>query len=256
MEPASPLKSITNTAQLAPSQKQQPTQLNSATLLTNGTAKSIEENNSNLWSSNATIMNGKTNHQQNTTSSSRWKMDLLSSNDNNSLFSNQSAPITTNGIRSNGTSKHGTPTNGFALNDGDKQKNAINKNGFHLPPPKSSKISIENQNLFTPDTDFVADFGSANIFDALNNKPSINNNNSSTTTNNTSITKPILLNGNHLNGTHSNGVDFTNGNLTNGNNNGHSTTDVNKNFDENFADFEHNTIYNAAGESIFLTHSI
>lgn len=238
LEPASPLKSITNTAQLAPSQKQQQ-QLNSATLLTNGTAKSIEENNSNLWTSG---MNGKT-------ASSRWKMDLLSSNDNNSLFNNHiSAPVATNGIRPNGATNNnnksssnnnnGTVTNGLSLN-GNKTKDVITKNGFHLPPP-GSNVENNNKNLFTPDTDFVADFSSANIFDALNNKPSINNNNNN---NKSSTNKP---NG-HAN--HSNGVEFTNGNRTNGNTTTTTATaDVNKNFDENFADFEHNTIYNAAGE--------
>ncbi|XP_055296362.1 arf-GAP domain and FG repeat-containing protein 1 isoform X2 [Sitodiplosis mosellana] len=237
LEPASPLKSITNTAQLAPSQKQQQTQLNSATLLTNGTAKSIEENNSNLWTSNAS-MNGKTSN------SSRWKMDLLSSNDNNSLFNNHiSAPVATNGTRPNGSTNNTNGTNGLSLN-GNKSMDA-KTNGFHLPPPASNGDK-NNKNLFTPDTDFVADFSSANIFDALNNKPSINKNNTSSTTN-----KPILLQGNgHSNANHhANGIELTNGNRTNGN----TTTDVNKNFDENFADFEHNTIYNAAGLPMSLS---
>lgn len=232
LEPASPLKSITNTAQLAPLQKQQQqTQLNNATLLTNGTAKSIEENKSDWWETNATT-NGKT-------STSRWKTDLLSSNDNSSLFNNHiSAPVATNGHRSNGftnNNNNGTITNGLSLN-GNNTKDSITKNGFHLPPPGSK---IENNNLFTPDTDFVADFGSANIFDALNNKPSINNKNSTN--------KPILLPPGKTNGNHSNGVDLTNGNQTNGNN-GFATNNGNKNDDVNFADFEHNTIYNAAGE--------
>ncbi|XP_031624684.1 arf-GAP domain and FG repeat-containing protein 1 isoform X2 [Contarinia nasturtii] len=219
LEPASPLKSITNTAQLAPSQnkqqQQQQMQLNSATLLTNGTAKSIEENNSHLWTSN-TNTNGKT-------SNSRWKMDLFSTNDNNSLFNNHiSAPVTTNGNRSNGLSNN---NNGTAVT-----------NGFNL-----NGSNTENNNLFTPDTDFVADFGSANIFDALNNKPSINNN----STNN----KTILLQGNSNGFNHSNGVQLTNGNQTNGN----ATTNLNKSADENFADFEHNTIYNAAGLPMSLS---
>lgn len=227
LEPASPLKSITNTAQLAPSQKQQQTQLNSATL-TNGTAKSIEENSNNLWASNATV-NGKS-------SNNRWKMDLLSSNDNSSLFNNHiSAPVATNGIRSNGSTannSNGPLTNGLSLN-GNKAKDVITKNGFiHLPPPGSN---VDNNNLFTPDTDFVADFSSANIFDALNNKPSINK--SSSTNKATLLQAPT-------NGNHSNGVTLTNGT------NGFAATDVNKNVDENFADFEHNTIYNAAGELI------
>lgn len=228
MEPASPLKSITNTAQSVTTQKQQ---LNSATLLTNGTAKSIEENNGNLWASN-----GKTND----TSNGRWKADLMSSNDNNSLFTNHiSTPIngsTTNNNNNNNNSHiiNGTITNGFA-----SKKDLIKKNGFHLPPP-SSKLQNGHKNLFTPDTDFVADFGSANIFDALNNKPS--NDNSSTN-------KMNLLNGNSI--AHQlNDVESTNGNQINGNN-GFATTNGNCNGDDNFADFEHNTIYNAAGEKLF-----
>lgn len=226
LEPASPLKSITNTAQLASTQKQQ---LNSATLLTNG-AKSREENGSNLWTTN-TITNGNTND----TANGRWKMDLLSSNDNNSLFTTQN------------NSANGTPTsNGFALNGSQKNGGiavARTKNGFRLPPP-GSKIQQNGNNLFTPDSDFVADFSSADIFDALNNKPSINK---------TSSNQSNQLNGNSPAATakHSNGIELTNGNQTNGNN-GFATTDVNKNFDENFADFEHNTIYNAAGELIVV----
>lgn len=217
------MKSITNTAQLTPSQKQ--TQLNSAPL-TNGTTKSIEENSNNWWSA--------TNGKNNETTSNRWKLDLLSSNDNNSLFNNHhSAPITTNGNRANGSNNNGTSSIGRPLNG--------TKNGFHLPPPGSK---VEKTNLFTPDTDFVADFSSANIFDALNNKPSINNNNNSTN-------KPILMNGNS-NANHANGFELTNGNQMNGGNNAFAATDVNKNVDDNFADFEHNTIYSAAGEFVLI----
>lgn len=159
-------------------------------------------------------------------------MDLFSSNDNNSLFNDHiSAPVTTNGISANGTNKrNGIVTNGFSLSV-KNAKDVIAKNGFHLPPPASK---ADKNNLFTPDTDFVADFGSANIFDALN-KPSINNNNSSSSS---------ILSIGHSNGHHTNGVESINGNQINGN----TTTDLNKNAGENFADFEHNTIYNAAGE--------
>lgn len=267
LEPASPLKSITNTAQLAPSQKQQ---LNSATILTNGTGiKTIEENaHNNLWASSSsnpiTNGNGNTNtngnsHKTNDLTNGRWKLDLLSSDDNNtSLFTNHSSVAKTNG--------NGQPINGFAtMNGGSKAKDSnsngisssssisrpVNKNGFHLPPP-GTKIQIpngHNANLFTPDSDFVADFGSANIFDALNQKPSINNTNNNINNNNnntTSANKSIQLNGVK----HSNGIEMSNGNgnhQMNGNGNNHFA-DVNKNVDENFADFEHNTIYNAAGE--------
>lgn len=83
-------------------------------------------------------------------------------------------------------------------------------------------------NKFTPDTDFVADFSNANIIV-----------NAATTT--TTTTANGLKNGtgssNHRrlsNGFSENG----NGLIPNGHRNGET---------ENFADFEHNTIYNAAG---------
>lgn len=266
MEPASPLKSITNTAQLAPSQKQQ---LNSATILTNGTGiKSIEENvnnNNNLWASSNPITNGNgnastitttNNSKTNDLTNNRWKLDLLSSNDNSSLFTNHISVGKTNG--------NGTPINGFALN-GNKTKDSSKisrpiQNGFHLPPPGSKIQQNGHNNLFTPDSDFVADFSSANIFDALNQKPSINNNNhinnnhNNNNHNTTSTNKSIQLNGVK----HSNGIEMSNGNGNqqmngNGNTNGNNHfADVNKSVDENFADFEHNTIYNAAGEFFLI----
>lgn len=233
LEPASPLKSITNTAQLATVQKQQQ-QLNGTTPLTNGTGtKSIEENVNNLWASSHATTNGTE------LTNGRWKLDLLSSNDTNS------SPF----AKTNGT--NGKPLNGFALN-GTKTKTSSSisrpiQNGFHLPPP-GSKATQQNghANLFTPDSEFVADFSSANIFDALNQKPSINNINNNHTI---STNKSIQLNGvaKHT----LNGIDMSNGNgnqQMNGNGNGNGNNSFNDNGDENFADFEHNTIYNAAGE--------
>lgn len=81
-------------------------------------------------------------------------------------------------------------------------------------------------NKFTPDTDFVADFSNANII--------VNANPAATTT----------ANG-LKNGGSSNHRRLSNGFSENGNGlipNGHRNGET-----ENFADFEHNTIYNAAG---------
>ena len=84
-------------------------------------------------------------------------------------------------------------------------------------------------NKFTPDTEFVADFSKANIFNQM------------------------ASSANSCNGKLSNGLEgkvtthqqstVTNGNSNNNNNNN------NGEMNENFADFEHNTIYNAAGMS-------
>ncbi|XP_055684083.1 arf-GAP domain and FG repeat-containing protein 1 isoform X2 [Lutzomyia longipalpis] len=92
-----------------------------------------------------------------------------------------------------------------------------------------------NNNKFTPDTDFVADFGSANIFNATQT--------SNATMVNTSKSP-------------------SNGKIANGTNNSSSSSSgqqqqVNRNcgVNENFADFEHNTIYNSAGLPMSLSSS-
>lgn len=77
--------------------------------------------------------------------------------------------------------------------------------------------SALDKNKFTPDTEFVADFGSAHIF-----------NGGGTTS------SPALSN--HVNGNHK---------FMNGNGETHNVGSDNANAD--FADFDHNPIYNAAG---------
>lgn len=79
----------------------------------------------------------------------------------------------------------------------------------------------------------MADFSTANIFNAMNGK--------------TAAAQPSTVKqANYVNGNHTNGFDK----LVNGNgkidSNGFSAT--NGVASENFADFEHNTIYNAAGK--------
>lgn len=86
-----------------------------------------------------------------------------------------------------------------------------------------------NANKFTPDSDFVADFSNANI---------VSVNGGATTASN-----GLKNSGNHKlsNGFNENG-NLTNGYHQNQNGNGQPNGEI-----ENFADFEHNTIYNAAG---------
>lgn len=85
-----------------------------------------------------------------------------------------------------------------------------------------------NANKFTPDSDFVADFSNANIVSV----------NGATTASN-----GLKNSGNHK---LSNGFN-ENGNLSNGHQNGGTTNGQTNGEMENFADFEHNTIYSAAG---------
>lgn len=275
MEPASPLKSITNTAQLSSSQqKQQTVQSNGVSTTTNGVNnKTIEENNSNLWSTPATAtatLNGNNhlNMANNSRKQNPYRIDLFSLstssstsiNDNNNLFSNGNSNTNTN-------NSHMTKTNGISLNNGinlsssdngftngfhgnghhfQQKPNVITKNNFDLHQQLSTATTsnIDNNNLFTPDSDFVADFSSANIFNAMNN-PS-NNGNSS----NGIASKAIHLNGiTNGNGNHINGIDkLANGNQSNGSNGFTTANGFNDVANENFADFEHNTIYNAAGK--------
>lgn len=97
----------------------------------------------------------------------------------------------------------------------------------------------------------MADFSTANIFNAMNGKPAVQP---------LQVKQTNFINGNHTNGfdklvngngkNDSNGFSngFTNG-FSNGFSNGFTTSATNGGTGENFADFEHNTIYNAAGKN-------
>ncbi|XP_058446213.1 arf-GAP domain and FG repeat-containing protein 1 isoform X3 [Malaya genurostris] len=105
----------------------------------------------------------------------------------------------------------------------------VNGANFERNQRNGLLTSTSNGNKFTPDSDFVADFSNANIVNvngSANGSSGLKNNNN-----------------NKL----SNGFNEK-GNLCNGHQNGNgeqSNSDM-----ENFADFEHNTIYNAAGVPI------
>ncbi|EAT44489.1 AAEL004129-PA [Aedes aegypti] len=110
------------------------------------------------------------------------------------------------------------------------QKNGLLTSATNGHTNSSSNIN-SNANKFTPDSDFVADFSNANIVSV----------NGVTTASN-----GLKNSGNHK---LSNGFN-ENGNLPNGyhtNQNGVVGTGQTNGEMENFADFEHNTIYNAAG---------
>lgn len=106
------------------------------------------------------------------------------------------------------------------------------KNGLLTSASNGHANSISNNNnanKFTPDSDFVADFSNANI---------VSVNGGATTASN-----GLKNSGNHKlsNGFNENG-NLSNGYHQNQNGNGQTNGEI-----ENFADFEHNTIYNAAG---------
>lgn len=121
------------------------------------------------------------------------------------------------------SSNHHQRLNGTTVNGSTFERNQ--KNGLLT----STTNGINAANKFTPDTDFVADFSNANII--------VNANPVTTTANG-------LKNGsNHRR--LSNGFSSENGNGLIPN--GHRNCSNGSGEAENFADFEHNTIYNAAG---------
>lgn len=104
-----------------------------------------------------------------------------------------------------------------------ENKNVANATNMKNQNALSSSRNVsENQNYFTPESDFIADFSKANIFDVPN-----------------SSEVSTLKNGLSNKRDYNNSIQSTS-NLTNGTGSGNG---------ENFADFEHNTIYNAAGKS-------
>lgn len=99
-------------------------------------------------------------------------------------------------------------------NNNNNPLNGLKRNGLNSV---STKNCLTNDNKFTPEeTEFIADFSSANIFNA--NGINSNNNNGSCLNNGSSESNKVI-----------NGVVETNS-TANG---------------ENFADFDHNPIYNA-----------
>lgn len=241
MEPASPLKSITNTTQLAPSQ----------TVQTAGIASKSSTDNSSNASSVSSTANSKINHNSNETKIANLSFPQLFTADDNNLFShnnnNSSSLSNANNLQQNSHNGNGLSNgsgnllNGYNRTTASNQ-NVITKNSLNLQQSASNNNnnnnnsssnnnnnynhSNNNNNKFTPDADFEADFSSANIYNA---------------TNASSLAKPaVTSNGYQLNGFSklANGT-ASDSIQTNG------TGD--KNANENFADFEHNTIYNAAG---------
>lgn len=181
---------------------------------------------------------------------------------NGTSLSNSLTNNHTNNHHQNGIS-HATNGNSVSNNNGAVNGNHYLMNGFSRPTASASNQNVitknslnlqqsaailENSSKFTPDTDFVADFNSANIFNAQTASGNaavaaatahVTN---GTTNNNNNISKSFNGNGTMTNG---NG---TNGATTNGFDDG---SDANA----NFADFEHNTIYNAAGNHTFRSLS-
>lgn len=206
-------------------------------------------------------------HQTNNNSNSIGNLHHFPLHDN--FFNDPPSPTTndannnSNNNNNNNTSSIKSGKNGFHLTNNNNSninnnndlsnnnKNGFNKNNLNL---NIQNDKINENNKFTPDTEFVADFSTANIFIA-NNNTSLKNNSQSNSQN--IKNNNVMTNGSGGGSTSSlssatsrptakmNGAGVVNGNVKceqqlNGQN-------------ENFADFDHNPIiYNAAGEYLFL----
>lgn len=287
LEPASPLKSLTNATQFGFSQSNGSTQSKSS--LENGNQNHNNTNGTALWSlappstlnlnannkalpappsihnfqeqftPDDSLFNQSGNGSTTTTSAAAvaatatngisLSNSLANNNINNHHSNGISHATNGNGVTSNGVNGNHYLMNGFSRPTASaSNQNVITKNSLNL---QQSAAILENSNKFTPDTDFVADFNSANIFNAQTTATNATTTASTATPSNANanVTNGGTHNGNN-NNAHSKSFNG-NGTMTNG----HGTNGISTNgFDDgsdanaNFADFEHNTIYNAAGE--------
>lgn len=244
LEPASPLKSLptngnnsnTSSSSSSLSTNNGTSSSSSNTNIRNGTENlvplktitltppaSLRLSRTNSSSSNA--LNGNSSHTSSVNSSStNLKFQQQFTPDDSNFFSDPPKILpptpqkhsSNHHQRLNGTVNGNTfernQKNGLLTSTSSNSSNSNNNN-----TSISSSNSMVNANKFTPDSDFVADFSNANIISAngvSNMGPGLKNNNNHK-----------LSNGFNENGN----VARSRGEM------------------ENFADFEHNTIYNAAG---------
>uniref|UniRef100_A0A0K8UA75 Arf-GAP domain and FG repeat-containing protein 1 n=1 Tax=Bactrocera latifrons TaxID=174628 RepID=A0A0K8UA75_BACLA len=146
------------------------------------------------------------------------------------------------------------PKNNNINNNGSNKNNELNV--LHMTSSRMSDSSSSTSvNGFGADADFVADFGSANIFDAT------------TTSVRNKISSPPILNGGG-NAISSNGYariqplkkqqqqyQLLNGHGQTNGNSSHSDT-IDNGTSENFADFEHAPIFNAAENYSFIRKTV
>ncbi|XP_055712503.1 arf-GAP domain and FG repeat-containing protein 1 isoform X2 [Phlebotomus papatasi] len=206
LEPASPLKSLASSQQLTTCATSSSSGTSSSTTTTTNVTL---DNTAVLKSITLTPPQSLRLHNKNARSTTKGPVN----------FQHQFTPDSETGLFNLGNSQTRLNNNNNSSNGGGHQ-NGITSN--------LSGIVANNNNKFTPDADFVADFGSANIFNATQS--------STTMVNNTANGTSKIVNGNVSSGQQQqiNGNGGTN---------------------ENFADFEHNPIYNSAGLPMSLSSS-
>uniref|UniRef100_A0A1L8DMW5 Putative gtpase-activating protein n=1 Tax=Nyssomyia neivai TaxID=330878 RepID=A0A1L8DMW5_9DIPT len=211
LEPASPLKSLTSSQQLAPCATS-----SSATSSTTTTTNNVTVDNVAVLKSITLTppqsLRLHNNKNPRTTANATVK------------FQHQFTPDSETSLFNLGSSQTRLNINNNNNNVGGHQNGLTSSSN-------SSNLSGNNNNKFTPDTDFVADFGTANIFNATQTSNMVN----------TSKSPNKIPNGTNNSSSSSSGQQQqVNGNCG---------------VNENFADFEHNTIYNSAGLPMSLSSS-
>lgn len=236
LEPASPLKSIQTSQQLVKSSttissNDNIAALKSITLTPPSSLRLFKQNSSHHQQQNQATMQNSQQQNQNTVNAINNFQHQFTPEESHSLFNqtNQQHQTRLNNNQLNGLNRNDLNIVSQQVGSTKASTNLIgNKNNATFI---SGDSSITNK--FTPDSDFIADFGKATIFNATNvneinkrNDHLINNNNNNKHQNNlNNNNSSIKIQNQAKNG------------LINGNG-------------ENFADFEHNVIYNAAGLSI------
>ncbi|XP_069962446.1 uncharacterized protein drongo isoform X3 [Bactrocera oleae] len=296
LEPASPLKSLTNAVSLKSSSVTAPaagaavevatTSGVRATTATGSSSAATTSNGSNTYKSKGDgqidfvhVTNGFGHNAHNTKNqykNGERSFQLTPPNSQRTTMNGLHKSVTTTTVSAPNSSARSTSAisrpqqhqqNGYShLQDAFMPKNnninnngGSNHNGLNVLHMTSSRISDSSSstsvNGFGADADFVADFGSANIFDA------------STTLARNKISSHPISNGG-ANAISSNGYariqplkkqqqqyHLLNGHGQTNDNSSHSDT-IDNGTSENFADFEHAPIFNAAADYSFIRKTV
>ncbi|XP_055921338.1 uncharacterized protein DDB_G0283357 isoform X2 [Eupeodes corollae] len=254
LEPASPLKSLPNAAKLTPSSNN-----------SSAAAAATHTQNLNNLNNNNNNMNGFSNgsvqamNQKNTALDNGFQNISLTPPSSRSSNGNHGGNLNGYGPSAISRPNHQPQQNGHHY---DAFSNGINGlSSLNATTNGNSKLSFNgsaansetsscNSNGFTPESDFVADFSSATIFDATstNSVASSGSGGSSGTNNGYAKIQSINTAAHMMNGNAVGPLMNGNGNMQNGNGSGVGggfATPTNGN-SENFADFDHAPIFNAA----------
>ncbi|XP_073826473.1 arf GTPase activating protein drongo isoform X2 [Musca autumnalis] len=238
LEPASPLKSLTNATNLKTSSAA------GATTATSTPSSAVSTSNNNRNSSNSnnnsTQNNNNNNHHTHIQLTPPTSQRTTANGLHKSSSSAISRPHHSGNSGSNNNNNHTSLQNGFNT-DAFGLHNGLNLSvGSASTGALSDTSSCASANGFGAEADFVADFGSADIFNAtVASSPASSVGSASTTNNGYAKIQPLKASGN---GGATTAISAQQQFM-----NGFSTTTSNGNT-ENFADFDHAPIYNAAGQ--------